>query len=118
MYKRGLLGGIVEKSFRSPIDSGVVKWNERSYGTSARLYIFPKKGCRLKVRGVPDRVQIPCRSGSRNAEVAESPGSIVLSMNVDKTPIDNKVKYVECDSPFAALKLGQVLSSKQSSSCD
>lgn len=58
----------------------------------------------------------------RNAEVAESWDSIVLSMNVDKTPIDNKVKRVECDSPLSPrspslgspAKLGQVLTSKQS----
>lgn len=42
-------------------------------------------------------------------------------MNVDKTPIDNKVKRVECDSPLSLpllprppVKLGQVLTSKQS----
>lgn len=58
------------------------------------------------------------RSGSRNAEVAESWDSIVLSMNIDKTPIDNKVKRVECDPPPSPspspVKLGQVLTSKQS----
>lgn len=38
-------------------------------------------------------------------------------MNVDKTPIDNKVRRVECDSPsllLSPVKLGQVLTSKQS----
>lgn len=64
-----------------------------------------------------ERSPLP-RSGLRNAE---SWDSIVLSMNVDKTPIDNKVKRVECDSPLSLpllprppVKLGQVLTSKQS----
>lgn len=38
-------------------------------------------------------------------------------MNVDKTPINNKVRRVECDSPslpLSPVKLGQVLTSKQS----
>lgn len=86
-------------------------WN---YGTFA-IYRFRDLELERSRRVPP--LLLP-RSGSRNAEVAESWDSIVLSMNVDKTPIDNKVKRVECDPPPSPspspVKLGQVLTSKQS----
>lgn len=86
-------------------------WN---YGTFA-IYRFRDLELERSRRVPP--LLLP-RSGSRNAEVAESWDSIVLSMNVDKTPIDNKVKRVECDPPLSPspspVKLGQVLTSKQS----
>ncbi|OAD62533.1 Histone-lysine N-methyltransferase SETMAR [Eufriesea mexicana] len=76
--------------------------------TRVRVHGAPRPG--LGVLSSIRSSLAPSRSGSGNAEVAESRGSIVLSMNVDKTPIDNKVKRVECDSPRRLTALSKYVS--------